>query len=177
MKAKTRGRPPKRKGERLSKNRTFRVRGALDDLLQAASDASGRSVSEEVEYRLDRTFVEDVVRAQIGSGQDNANLNRLLQVALVLAGNWKGDAKRSEALRIAINYIVARYAGLPLPPPQTSSERISTGGLTAAQRIAATLVGPAATENEISGQVIADFVLTQEGLEGILKDPDKGESK
>jgi chromosome segregation ATPase len=53
------GRPPKREGERLSKNRTFRVRGNLDDWLQAASAASGRSVSEEIEYRLERSFQVD----------------------------------------------------------------------------------------------------------------------
>jgi hypothetical protein len=52
----TRGRRPKREGERLSKNRTFRVRGVLDDQLLTAAAASGRSVSEEIEYRLERSF-------------------------------------------------------------------------------------------------------------------------
>jgi hypothetical protein len=51
------GRPPKRKGERLSKNRTFRVRGLLDEQLIAAAAESGRSVSEEIEYRLERSFL------------------------------------------------------------------------------------------------------------------------
>jgi len=50
------GRPPKYKGERLSKNRTFRVRGLLDEQLIAAAAESGRSVSEEIEYRLERSF-------------------------------------------------------------------------------------------------------------------------
>jgi hypothetical protein len=50
------GRPPRRAGERLSKNRTFRIRGDLDDWLQAAAAQSGRSVSEEIEYRLEQSF-------------------------------------------------------------------------------------------------------------------------
>lgn len=49
------GRPPRRK-ERLSKNRTFRIRQTLDDQLVAAADASRRSVSEEIEFRLEQTF-------------------------------------------------------------------------------------------------------------------------
>ena len=51
-----RGRPPRHQGERLSKNRTFRVRGGLDEKLQAAAAVSGRSVSEEIEFRLDQSF-------------------------------------------------------------------------------------------------------------------------
>jgi len=53
------GRPPKRKGERLSKNRTFRVRGTLDEQLVAAADDARRSVSEEIEHRLENSFRED----------------------------------------------------------------------------------------------------------------------
>jgi hypothetical protein len=50
------GRPPKHEGERLSKNRTFRVRGTLDEQLEAAAQKAGRSVSEEIERRLADTF-------------------------------------------------------------------------------------------------------------------------
>ena len=53
------GRPPRRAGERLSKTRTFRVRGELDDKLQTAALKSGRSVSEEIEFRLEQTFIEE----------------------------------------------------------------------------------------------------------------------
>jgi hypothetical protein len=53
------GRPPRHKGERLSKNRTFRVRGELDEKLHRAATASGRSVSEEIEFRLEMTFAAD----------------------------------------------------------------------------------------------------------------------
>jgi hypothetical protein len=50
------GRPPKREGERLSKNRTFRVRGTLDEQLEAAAQDAGHSVSEEIERRLEESF-------------------------------------------------------------------------------------------------------------------------
>ena len=47
------GRPPRHPGERLSKSRTFRVRGGLDEYLQASAAAAGRSVSEEIEFQLE----------------------------------------------------------------------------------------------------------------------------
>jgi hypothetical protein len=50
------GRPPKHEGERLSKNRTFRVRGTLDEQLEAAAQDAGHSVSEEIERRLVESF-------------------------------------------------------------------------------------------------------------------------
>src|SRR5262245_19119492 len=66
------GRPRRHEGMRLSKNRTFRIRDDLDLHLETAARHSGRSVSEEIEYRLDRTFLdgrftpprhEDAIRA------------------------------------------------------------------------------------------------------------------
>jgi hypothetical protein len=65
-KKKTRtGRPPRHEGEQLSKNRTFRVRGDLDEKLIAASEKSGRSVSEEIERRLEMSFREEEIRQQV----------------------------------------------------------------------------------------------------------------
>jgi hypothetical protein len=55
------GRPPRHEGVRLSKMRTFRIRPELDGLLQAAASKAGRSVSEEIEYRLDRSFYGDAL--------------------------------------------------------------------------------------------------------------------
>jgi hypothetical protein len=57
----TGGRPPRHADERLSKNRTFRVRDQLDQQLQDAADASGRSVSEEIELRLAKSFTADAL--------------------------------------------------------------------------------------------------------------------
>jgi hypothetical protein len=71
------GRPARHAGERLSKNRTFRVRGQLDEQLADAAARAGRSVSEEIEYRLDRSFVDGqmlVSAAEIAFGSDAAGL-------------------------------------------------------------------------------------------------------
>jgi hypothetical protein len=45
--------------------RTFRIRPHLDEQLQMAADKAGRSVSEEIEYRLDRSFYEDALPARM----------------------------------------------------------------------------------------------------------------
>ena len=59
------GRPPRHAGERLVKNRTFRVWGSLDDQLQATAEQSRRTVSAEIEYRLDLSFRMDWLDAQM----------------------------------------------------------------------------------------------------------------
>lgn len=45
-------------------SRTVRMRGDLDDRLIAAAEQSGRSVSEEIEYRLERSFRDEEIREQ-----------------------------------------------------------------------------------------------------------------
>jgi hypothetical protein len=56
-------RPPKH-GKERAKSRTFRVHGDLDEKLEAAATQSGRSVSEEIEYRLERSFRDEEIREQ-----------------------------------------------------------------------------------------------------------------
>lgn len=58
MAKKKRGRPPKH-GERLSKIRAFRVRGKLDELLADSAETAGRSISEEIEARLQLSYLSD----------------------------------------------------------------------------------------------------------------------
>jgi hypothetical protein len=67
------GRPPRREGERLSKNRTFRVRGDLDEKLQAAVEGTGRSVSEEIERRLEESFLRTNLLALVRELFENAS--------------------------------------------------------------------------------------------------------
>jgi Arc-like DNA binding dprotein len=50
------GRPPKAKEDRKAVNFTFRSRGQMRERLQAAAIAAGRSISEEIEFRLERSF-------------------------------------------------------------------------------------------------------------------------
>jgi len=59
--AKRRGRPPKPEGEKRRGNLTFRVRAHLRYLLQLRANRSGRSLSEEIEYRLERSLAEEVL--------------------------------------------------------------------------------------------------------------------
>jgi hypothetical protein len=72
------GRPPRHAGERLSKNRTFRVRGELDEKLQAAAEQSRRTVSAEIEFRLECSFLMDQLDARmtalLGAGLKEALL-------------------------------------------------------------------------------------------------------
>src|SRR5262245_41521045 len=59
------GRPPRHAGEHLTKNRTFRVWAKLDDQLTAAAEQSRRTVSAEIEYRLENSFRMDDLDAQM----------------------------------------------------------------------------------------------------------------
>ena len=73
------GRPPRHEGQRLSRNRTFRVGGKLDDRLQAAAARSRRSVSEEIEYRLEESFRLDEL-----DGQMKASTGKSFKEALMV---------------------------------------------------------------------------------------------
>jgi hypothetical protein len=64
------GRPPKHEGELLSKNRTFRVRGTLDEQLEAAAQKAGRSVSEEIERRLEQSFRQQEIESELKEALD-----------------------------------------------------------------------------------------------------------
>jgi hypothetical protein len=58
-----RGRPPKPETERRGRNVTFRTPGGLRARLEDAARIAGRSVSEEVVYRLEKSFLlEDEAR-------------------------------------------------------------------------------------------------------------------
>ena len=68
------GRPPKANEDRKAVNFTFRSRGQMRERLQAAAIAAGRrSISEEIEFRLERSFwqeeiekLTDTVMRQVG---------------------------------------------------------------------------------------------------------------
>src|SRR5262245_16683392 len=97
------GRPPKREGERLSKNRTFRVRATLDEQLAAAAKQSGRSVSEEIEHRLENSFQED----DRYGGPHLSALFRLLADYKALAEAKAGAPwKEGDRLRNAITQVL-----------------------------------------------------------------------
>jgi len=50
------GRRPRRKDAPLSKSQTFRLSASLDEQLRRAAKEAGRSISEEIQFRLELTF-------------------------------------------------------------------------------------------------------------------------
>ena len=76
MAQKRMGRPPKLAEDRKATHFTFRTRGVMRERLQAAATGSGRSISEEIEYRLDRQFQHDerdyLFRVLTGEHGENA---------------------------------------------------------------------------------------------------------
>jgi hypothetical protein len=55
-KSRPRGRPALKPDEKKSSNLTFRARAELRERLAEAAQASGRSISEEIEWRLGQSF-------------------------------------------------------------------------------------------------------------------------
>ena len=102
------GRPPKRKGERLSKNRTFRVRGILDEYLKGRAGESGRSVSEEIEARLERSFYMDGILTTFAG--DAAPLVNALATAVAFSFLQGLDRRdRYQVMQVATGYIIAAF--------------------------------------------------------------------
>jgi predicted HicB family RNase H-like nuclease len=88
------GRPPKHEGERLSKNRTFRVRGTLDKQLEAAAKDAGHSVSEEIERRLEESFRREEIERDTATLQ--VRLSKRLRRELEEAAKHKGHSMNTE---------------------------------------------------------------------------------
>ena len=121
------GRPLKHAGEPLSKTRSFRVRPRLDDLLQAAAVEASRTVSQEIEYRLETSFHDERMALALTGSDVGALLLRMFYSGMALEGiypDWTGDRDRALNFRVAINAIIATCTGLPLeyPPPWQQQE-------------------------------------------------------
>jgi len=117
------GRPPKREGERLSKSRTFRVRGTLDNALRVEAERSGRSVSEEIEFRLERSFGNDGL-LDMALGENVADLIQMIFMAVARSGIRTGSKHSYEVLQAAIFYIIAAFARQLMPrPPRFEAEK------------------------------------------------------
>ncbi len=140
----TGGRPTKRKGEVLSKNRTFRVRDQLDLRLQQAAAGKGRSVSEEIEMRLEATFDADDV-----SGTRYAELQRWLDraIAVLALGN---DPQETDA---------AVAACLPL-----MTESFYKGGLTRERYLECLFASRNAPTGSSVGIIVAKSILCAAGM-------------
>src|SRR5262249_31991569 len=59
------GRPPKSEEDRKAVNFTFRSRGQMRERLREAATASRRSISEEIEHRLERSFQQQEIEKEM----------------------------------------------------------------------------------------------------------------
>jgi hypothetical protein len=126
-----RRRRPRHPGGHLRKNRTFRIRDRLDELLENAATAAGRSTSEEIEYRLEVSFLDERRNAHMLGSDVGADILRTLRAAMVLEGvtpDWDGDVTKAERFRTVANAVIAAFLKLPidLPPPEKRSEDMQT---------------------------------------------------
>jgi len=142
------GRPPKHKGERLSKNRTFRVRGMLDNYLKWNAEEAGRSVSEEIEARLERSFYTDgLLTTFVGDAAPLVNaLSTAVAFSMLLENTTRKDCY--QILQVAAGYIIAAFGSSRnattdftpkvsemLWPPRETADRYEVEGLKLAFRV------------------------------------------
>lgn len=95
-----------RKMQALNMRTTAEVR----DRLAAAASASGRSLAQEVEYRVTRSLLQDEDQSHFYGGQHNAQLVRLLTTALVrieknTGMKWTEDTGTADAVAKAFEII------------------------------------------------------------------------
>jgi hypothetical protein len=100
------GRPPK--GKRG--NFTFRVTERLREQLISEAEASGLSVSEEIERRLDQSFNDAPIRDLLGGSHTNAlilTIAAAIQMVEIESGKkWIEDHDTNLAMRAAVNGVM-----------------------------------------------------------------------
>ena len=108
---KRRGRPLKPGDERRSKNRTFRVRGLMDEYLIGHAHEAGRSVSEEIEARLERSFYMDGLLLTY-AGDAQPLLSALATAVGLSFLTGPGGLDRYRIMQAATAYIIAAFGSL-----------------------------------------------------------------
>jgi hypothetical protein len=96
------GRPPKAKEDRKAVNFTFRSRGQMRERLQTAAMASGCSISEEIERRLEESFrTEDLYGGPHISAVFRILANHIALARAKAGGNWaENDQVRNEIAQV-----------------------------------------------------------------------------
>jgi hypothetical protein len=108
------GKGPRPKGEYAGKSSVFstRIRPDLRKSLERAAKTSGRSLSQEVEHRLRRSFVEDDKIADAFGDRRTYRLMRLMSDAIHLSQkhendeNWLDDPYRFQVALAAMRSVV-----------------------------------------------------------------------
>src|SRR5215216_475715 len=107
------GRPALSSERKKSQTLTFRTRTDLRKTLEAAAEQAGRSISEEVEYRLQRSFDREALVFEI-YGDIHAKLFRSLQKLLIIACSAKqvkDGQDLSDHFIIAALILLLTYSG------------------------------------------------------------------
>ena len=138
------GRPPKANEDRKALNFTFRSRGQMRERLQTAAIASKRSISEEIEFRLERSFWQEEIERETAKLQVGLpeRLRRDLEQA-AKDNDWSMNTEivnrldvsfqrenQKEMIRRAAQEAVAEAAKLRMPQqpsgnPELSGEELS----------------------------------------------------
>jgi hypothetical protein len=124
------GRPRLDPQEKKVRNFNFRGRNQLHERLQAATEVTGYSLSEEIERRLERSFQSDPILDAL-AGREASTILRLIAVILLQANpenkSWYENRELVETVSSAASLIMARVAGLfddPLSADETPADKI-----------------------------------------------------
>jgi hypothetical protein len=140
------GRGATPKGEYVGKSKVFstRIRPDLRDSLDKAARKSGRSVSQEVEHRLRRTFVEDERISELFGDRQTYLVMRTVAIALERAwnpgdirANWLNDPFAFDlAMQIVSRVLEAiRPPGEIVPPADEMMELALRGAAASAGNV------------------------------------------
>jgi hypothetical protein len=105
-------------GQRKRNNVTIRLRDGLKSAVQEAGSAEGRSLSEEIEYRLERSFlVEDHLAVIAGDPATAVFVREMLEVKRLIETEqgksvWD-DFECHEAMKAALNELLKQHAPKP----------------------------------------------------------------
>ncbi len=130
------GRPPR--GEYVDKRKTLstRITSELRDRLDKSADESGRSLSQEIEFRLEQSFRDEKALYREFGGRENYNIFRFLAQIPHFAGqmtkqHWREDRKTFRVVMKAIESILE--AGIPKVGSDWSEEDLRDSGKEIAQ--------------------------------------------
>jgi predicted HicB family RNase H-like nuclease len=139
------GRPPKAKEDRKAVNFTFRSRGQMRERLQTAAIAAGRSISEEIEFRLEKSFWQEEterdtaklqvalperLRSDLEHAAKHHDWSMNTEIVSRLDSSFQLEV-REEMIRRAAQEAIAEAAKLGILPqqasgkPQPSNEELS----------------------------------------------------
>lgn len=123
------GRPSKSEAGPSTRNLTFRTRDDLRDRLSKAAAAAGRSVSEEIEFQLNRNLTaDDTVDRMLGGSETALNLRVMAFIVQMIeqrtGKRFSEDAFTCEAVKFALHQSVdAQFiAGTPQEPLEASDD-------------------------------------------------------